>query len=204
MGRDHAYATDQAGLNWFMNTDFCPNQTSAANQSYRLEGLEGYLLPTCPTGFNCTGSNAAFQCVHLRGRPTSARPEGEDWALVPYALLPESGGGGLFANYTVTPPGTPTLAPGERDGCLGYAAMNIDSDGDAIIDGAELSFFSGVLNPHLNPNIDGDLLWDDVEYQPLGLVISDPLTACSTTTRGECDGLFRNGFEGQESFYAAQ
>ena len=204
LGRDHAYAINQIGLNWFMTNDFCSNQAVAENQSYRLEGLEGYLLPSCPLAGGCNSSGAAFQCIHIRGKPTSLRPEGEDWALIPYSMLPSTPGApSTFSGYTTTPTGAPTPAQGEQPGCLGYAAMNIDSDNDSLIDGVELSFFSGVSNPHLNPNIDDDLLTDDIEYQPLGLVMSNPLVACSTQNNGECDGLFRNGFEGETSFYVS-
>src|SRR5690606_10530910 len=108
--RDHAYAIDESGIGYFSSTDACagPDESKMVRQ-----GIEGYLLSTCPDGFTCLAENRAeeggLQCIYLRHREGTAHQE--DWALVLEDQLPGNEGSPYWS-HTGTAPG--------MEGCLGY------------------------------------------------------------------------------------
>jgi|GEM_PF-4936866 len=159
---DHAYGT-------FYVTAFSQRTNVRCNHgvdtSYVKEGIEGYLLPTCPEGpdgcYENTGNANAPQCLMLRYSDVDNS----------YALLMESElNKAKFSTYTGTADHLIFMDDAE---CLGYAYPNVDSDGDLVLDGMELILGT---NP-LDPDSDNDGLLDGEEYPPTSPVVSDPLIA---------------------------
>ncbi len=154
--RDHAYTTEQAGIDYFTQTDFCPADTGS--QTYQLDGIEGYILATCPAGMTCNGSDPSEpQKLYRRYSYTEQRI-----ALI----LQNQLGSPPFTTYTTDP-------WGGGDGFLGYVFPNIDTDGDTLPDGMERMLG---MNP-LSPDSDCDGKEDGAELpltqlQPAG---HDPL-----------------------------
>lgn len=174
--RDHGYAIDQAGIDYFTGQSFCATP-------YELQGIEGYLLPGCPSGFTCLPQNrhleGGLQCVYLRRRNGTGNQE--DWALILEDQLPGSPNS-PYPNHTLSAPGL--------NGCLGYVFIEMHSDGDTLIDGVE--FLLGT--DRTNSNTDGDCLADSQEYPPFGLPNSDP-RLYTPPGSGNCDVIFANGFQ---------
>ena len=67
---------------------------------------------------------------------------------------------------------------------MGYVFANIDSDNDDLIDGTERTIGTN----HNDPDSDDDYLCDGREYQPYGLMSSNPRFA-------DTSGVFISGFE---------
>ncbi len=172
---DSAYATDEAGIQFFLDTDLC---TGPDTSRMVRQGIEGYLLPDCPANFTCLPENRAqeggLQCVYLRRR--AGTPHMEDWALVLEDELPGAPDT-PYAQYTATAPG--------MEGCLGYAFIEMHSDGDTLNDGIE--FMLGT-DPH-NADTDGDCRLDSQEYPAFDLPASDPRVA-ETHDPLTCDSIF--------------
>jgi hypothetical protein len=155
--RDHVYTTEQTGIDYLTSTDFCPE---SGTQSYKLDGIEGYILGSCPTGMSCNGSNPTEpQKLYRRYSDSDEQ----------YALLIENQlSNPVFASYTYDPFAVPPA-----NGVLGYVLPNVDSDGDHIPDAMERML--GL--DHLSSDSDCDGVNDGVELpisglQPSGL---DPL-----------------------------
>jgi len=162
MGRDFMYATDsqQSTINYYTNNNFCAGM---ANTSYHTDGIEGYVLSTCPPGKYCDGraSEGGLQCLHVRGNSQS----GNDWALLLDEQLPGKPKNSIpFTNHTLIPQGM-------NNSCLGYMFKNMDSDNDGLIDGWELMLGT---NPN-NPDTDGDGMTDSVEFPPYGIQRTNPV-----------------------------
>ena len=158
---DHAYGTVKVTA--FGNPDI---RCNTDDTRYVWEGIEGYLLPSCPTGQTCyenSGDADAAQCLMLRY--SSADDS--------YALLMESElNKAKFNTYT----GTVDHLTGMSDAeCLGYVYPNVDSDNDLIIDGMELVLGT---NPN-DADSDNDGYTDGEEYPPTSPIVSDPLNANS-------------------------
>jgi hypothetical protein len=181
MNRDHGYAVNQTGIDYFTQTDLC---AGTGDLKMVLQGIEGYLLPPlCPSGFTCLPQNrhleGGLQCVYLRKRAGTTNPE--DWALVLADQLPGQPGS-PYPNHTGTAPGMGT--------CLGYVFTEMHSDGDSLIDGIE--FLLGTSRT--STNSDTDCLSDSQEYPPFGLPNSDP-RLYTPSGSGNCDVIFANDFE---------
>jgi hypothetical protein len=177
--RDHGYAINQTGIDYFTQTDFCPFN----DFKMKLQGIEGYLLPSCPPGFTCLPQNrhleGGLQCVYLRKRAGTTNPE--DWALLLHDQLPGNPGT-PFPNHTQSAP--------NMSGCLGYVFTEMHSDGDYLIDGIE--FLLGT--DRNDTNSDTDCLSDAQEYPPFGLPDSDPRLYTAPGS-GSCDVIFADDFE---------
>jgi hypothetical protein len=72
---------------------------------------------------------------------------------------------------------------------IGYAYPNVDTDGDALVDGFERVIGT---NP-TTMDSDGDGAIDSVEYPLAGVPISDPCAGPNVTCT--VNGLFADGFE---------
>lgn len=144
--RSSAYATDLVGFEYFETSDFCPQ---SGVQSYKFDGIEGYVLESCP---------AVFGTCNTFADPTAPQPLYRRYSSVEqsYALILGSQlGNPVFSTYT-------TSVPGGID-VIGYVFPNIDSDGDTLIDGMErmLGF-----NPNMQDS-DSDGVSDGMEYPML-------------------------------------
>ncbi len=149
--RDHVYTTEQAGINYFTQTDFCSDPDI---QSFQLDGIEGYVLEICPPEMTCDGNDPTEpQKLYRRYSFVEDRN-----ALILHSQL----GTAPFVTYTSDP-------WGGGDGFLGYVYPNIDSDGDTLPDGMERMLG---MNP-LSTDSDCDGIPDHIEFplaqlQPVG------------------------------------
>lgn len=119
--RDHFYTVDQSEVGYYTTGyDFCPSYPG--HQSYKLDGIEGYLLDDCPKNYDCDDMLDATAPKRLH-RLYSAISE-------TYALVLED---------DLTNPAWSTFSPFPSPGydVLGYAFRNTDSDNDSIPDGWE-------------------------------------------------------------------
>ena len=116
--RDHVYVTSVTQVATLIGTDRCPG--TPGMQTWKLDGIEGYVLNGCPTGYSCTGSDpSAPQALYRR-----------------YSATEESNALLLQTQLTSHPLyGADPLAAGA--GLIGYVFPNIDSDGDGLPDGFE-------------------------------------------------------------------
>ncbi len=155
--RDHVYSTSQAEIATLTTTDYCPGEPGI--QAFHVDGIEGYILPSCPVGMSCNGSDTREPRKLFR-RYSYAEDRN---ALVLESQL----GLPVFSTYTTDAWG------GGGSGLLGYVYPNIDSDLDSLIDG-----FEHILGTnHLSDDSDCDGIKDGIEYplaslQPSG---ADPL-----------------------------
>ena len=157
--RDHVYTTEQAGIDYYTQTDYCPDDPGL--QSYKLDGIEGYVLDGCPPNYNCdnTSDPSAPQKLYRR----------YNYSQQMYALiLAGQIGTTPFFGYDTDPNYNPLTL-----GVIGYVFPNVDSDYDGLPDGMERMYG---MNRFSN-NSDGDAYLDGVEFpitslQPNGL---DPL-----------------------------
>ncbi|MBL4659122.1 MAG: S8/S53 family peptidase [Alcanivoracaceae bacterium] len=163
---DHAYSTNE--INGFLYShDFCSQYII----NYLDEGIDGYILPSCPNGVNCyenTGNANDVQCLKLR-----YSTQDNSFALMMASEVNEPMFASYGTSYTNNSNGMSpinTLSGMSNAECLGYVFPNVDSDSDGVIDGMEL-----VLNT--DPNIadsDGDGVNDGDEYPLAGIPQSDP------------------------------
>ncbi|WP_223788738.1 S8 family peptidase [Marinicella meishanensis] len=176
---DHGYATTT--INKFVTDDFMKCQYT--HNPFVYEGIEGYLLPTCPVPGQCYGDvvGGGGSYGGGSGLGTGAGQVNTD-ATAPQCLkiryssvedshaLFMASEQSKFATYTTPITNYNGMADAE---CLGYVFPNVDSDTDGIIDGMEL-----VLGTDPNdPDSDGDGLLDGVEYPPASNYVSDPMIA---------------------------
>jgi len=131
--RSHVYTTDDDGgigsLQYYTSPtsgfDLCPGAGNPGNQVFRLDAIEGYVLPACPEGseFTCDDPFDPLepQCLY-RFRKGVA---GKQWALV----LERERNLPPYVGYNVA----------EGEDCIGYVFTHDDTDGDDLIDGAELT-----------------------------------------------------------------
>jgi serine protease len=104
--RDTTYTTQTTGVTAFKAV------------GYDLDGIEGYIFPTCTPEPACIPSGA----VRLYRR---YHPQRDDYAIFPESELAQM----VSQGYTST---------GGANEVIGYVYPNIDSDGDGLIDGFEL------------------------------------------------------------------
>jgi hypothetical protein len=182
MGRDYAYANNlsNAGIVSLLTTDFCP--LIPGTQSYRVDGIEGYTMATCPATL-CTTARPYAQWpiqLYLRGDSFAATAADRNWALVmntaplPVASRPPLAA--VLANHFFA------LANGEAN--LGYVFPNTDSDGDFLINGQEWL----IGTDPLNKDTDLDFTDDGEEFPAFGLTVSNPRVRLT-------EEIFGNGFE---------
>lgn len=163
---DHAYATERS--NGFGGSIRCGQYPN----NHLYEGIEGYILPTCPTGVDCyetSGNPNDAQCLKVR-----YSVQDNSFALMMASEVNKP----MFQSYGTDYPNiygqmTPisSLNNLENAECLGYVFPNVDTDNDGVIDGMEL-----VLGTDKdNPDTDGDCLNDGTEYPLAGIPVSDPL-----------------------------
>ena len=162
---DHAYSTDKnSGFN---QNNFC----SSYQIKYLYEGIDGYILPGCPSGVDCyetTGNADDAQCLKVR-----YSTQNKSFALMMASEVNEAmfqSYGTTFKNNLNQTVSITTLAGMSNAECLGYVFPNVDSDSDGIIDGMEL-----VLNTDPNDaDSDNDGVNDGDEYPLAGIPQSDP------------------------------
>jgi subtilisin family serine protease len=142
--------------NTFVHTRNCPNANGSESGEWRTfheDGIEGYLLATCPAEFApCTNTAdpSIPQAVYLRYSATA-----KSFALLLASQLSEP----QFANYLPIASRPASTAP------LGYAFKNVDTDGDGLIDGQERLLGTN----RLTVDSDCDGLGDGTEYPTLQL-----------------------------------
>jgi serine protease len=172
MDRLLSVATCDVRENTFDFTRRCPalnGSESLELRTFHNDGIEGYLLSTCPTQFgDCTNfaDPSVPQAVYLRYSATD-----KSFALLLGSQLTEP----QFSTYLPLGPRQPAAtAP------LGYAFKNIDTDSDGLIDGMERVLGSN----RLIADTDCDGASDGVEYPTLTLqgVGQDPMSGpCAVT-----------------------
>ncbi len=108
--RDHRYAIDDAEV------------LAAFNAGYYLDGVEGYVFPTCGADTSCsvTSCQPAGTVPLLRRR----NPAVDDQAVFPASEL----GSSQYAGYTEVV---------SSRACLGWVYANSDADADTVVDGFE-------------------------------------------------------------------
>lgn len=140
--RDHVYSTAASDVNFFESTDFC---SSAGSQHYEYEGIEGYILATCPPEFGTCDNFTDPSVPQALYRKYSYKDE--TYALVLASQISNP----VFSSYTHEVNGV---------NILGYVFPNVDTDSDGLIDGIERMIgtnrFSG--------DSDGDGVSDLSEY----------------------------------------
>ena len=104
--RDTTYTTQTTGVTAFKAV------------GYDLDGIEGYIFPTCTPEPACIPPGA----VRLYRR---YHPQRDDYAIFPESELAQM----ISQGYTST---------GGANDVIGYVYPNVDSDGDGLIDGFEL------------------------------------------------------------------
>jgi hypothetical protein len=160
--REHVYTTEQAGIDYFSNNDFC---VQTGRQSFHYEGVEGYIFRECPSGFTCNNLSDPSEPQALYRRYSTLHQMG--------ALLLESD----LLNPAYSSYSTDVYSAG--NGFLGYVFPNVDTDADGLPDG-----FERLLGMNrLIQDSDGDGCADFIEYplalaQPAG---RDPLVFQSGT-----------------------
>lgn len=153
----HAYLISQAEIAIYDQL----NQCGPSNEinTYKYDGIEGYIMNACPSGFSCDdlGDPSEPQILYRLYNPAEGRS----------ALLTESQISTLsFPGYTLPQPGLNLTQ-------LGYVFPNEDTDGDGLPDGMErmygLDWFS--------QDSDCDGLLDGDEFPVAGVqqVGLDPL-----------------------------
>jgi hypothetical protein len=145
-GRDHVYSTSWPEVLQLEVTDFCPS--SPGVQSYRFDGIEGYVLSACPVQFSgCSNFSDGVRPQALHRRYSNID---NSYALIPASKLslPQ------FQTYTTVLNGIDVL---------GYVPLNIDSDLDTLIDNYERHLGT---NPN-NSDSDCDGVSDGVEVPML-------------------------------------
>ncbi len=167
--RDHVYATSNADLVYFTTTDFCPKVDGV--QSYRREGIEGYVLSSCPTGaqfHSCKTLPPPYFAEEFRPVANTAWPQW--YGKVPQPLYrrynpnAEEGYILLLGSQLADPEFARFSGFVNGSGPIGYVFPNIDSDGDEVIDGQELLLNTSALGY----DSDCDGYSDGEEYPPLG------------------------------------
>ncbi len=170
---DHAYSTNKNNGFGF-GSNFC----SAYHINYIYEGIDGYILPECPTGMSCYNDL-------VRSHPVSNNPDWAQCLKVRYSdqdksfalMMASEINKPMFSTYGTTyrnqqnqmVPIT-TLAGMENAECLGYVFPNVDYDSDGIINGMEM-----VLGTDPNdPDTDNDGQNDGIEYPLAGIPQGDP------------------------------
>ena len=132
--RDHLYATSansDSDVNYFRN------------QGFDLDGVEGFLYPTC--GTDPCDDSCAPPSTELLKRLYKTIPS-TDYVLTPKSQESLWTGLGYVAMPSVS-------------ACLGFVAVNTDSDSDGVIDG-----FEELMGTHPGlPNSDCDGLQDGTE-----------------------------------------
>lgn len=151
---DHVYASSEAEL------------TTLRNSGYELEGVEGYVNAPPASGDPCSAASAPAGTVPIARRYNPTRG---DHAIFPLSELSSW----TAAGYT--------QITNDR-ACIGYAAPNADSDGDAVIDAFEELLGTDALAA----DSDCDGASDGAEV--LGYPRSEPLSA------GGCV-IFKDDFE---------
>lgn len=142
--------------------------SAARSAGYQLEGIEGYLYPTC--GANPCAANPGCNPPGTTPLHRRYHPELDD-----YALFPESERAAFEAQgYNVVPTG--------QAACLGYVYPNQSGDGDGLIDGFEAL----VGTDPEEPDSDCDGASDGTEV--LSFPYGDPRSAPGCL-------LFKDGFE---------
>jgi subtilisin family serine protease len=150
--RSHAYTTDDAGLSFYLNTyDNCITSNPRIDP-FRQEGIEGFLLASCPPGMSCNGSQpnepeALYRKVKYN--PFSGRTH-RVLLLAREVNRPE------FANFDET----------EGNALLGYVMPNLDSDQDGLPNAFEAA--TNGLSPTLLDS-DCDSISDQTELPLSGL-----------------------------------
>lgn len=159
--RDHVYTTSPTTANYYKTTDFC-----GTNSSYKSDGIEGYVMASCPSSVNGVSTNGCTnyadrslpQPLYLR---YNTSPGVESYALLlgSQLTLPE------FQGYQ------PLVG---RQHLVGYVFPNQDSDQDFLIDGQERLLGTS----HLHADTDCDGSFDGDEYPPFGFqaLSADPAT----------------------------
>lgn len=142
--RNSVYATSMTDVQAFEAADGCP--AVGGTQPYTFEGVEGYVMTSCPTQFagcNNPSNPAVPQALYRRYSATE-----QSYALIPAGQL----GNPIFSSYT-------------GNDVLGYVFPNVDSDNDGLIDGIEV--MKG-MNP-LSDDSDSDGIKDFVAYPMLSV-----------------------------------
>jgi subtilisin family serine protease len=111
--RDFSYTTTIQGVAYFKN-----NVVDANGVGYDLDGIEGYIFESCEGEPGCTPPPGTVKVYRMFNH------ERDD-----YAVFPDSELAAMVAAGYVEQPGLATV--------IGYAYPNVDSDGDALIDGWE-------------------------------------------------------------------
>ena len=144
--RDHRYSKNEAQAIAAEITDLCPNDAATVDfpkpHSFRVDGIEGFMLSSCPVGYSCNNASDPTEpqiLYQLTIPGTSQR------ALVMSGDRAKP----AYADYV--------NAPAEA---LGYVFPYIDTDSDGLIDG-----FERILGTHpWAIDSDCDTLSDATEY----------------------------------------
>ena len=155
--RDHVYTTELINVDALTTTDWCPLQPG--NQPFQYDAIEGYILASCPPGYNCDNPADGTAPQKLFRRHSYVENSN---ALLTQAQLALP----ALASYYSDP-------WGGGDGFLGYVFPNVDSDSDTLPDGLERIY--GMKWWSTDSDCDG--ISDEVEF-PMRAIQSasqDPL-----------------------------
>ncbi|PZQ19429.1 MAG: hypothetical protein DI564_01605 [Rhodanobacter denitrificans] len=119
--REHTYSVSMTEVGTLTSLpDLCATETGT--QLREFDGIEGYVMSSCPPSYVCDGSDPTAPQKLYRRRSTT---------LATNALLVQNQLGlSAFSTYTSVPWAA-------DDGFLGYVFPNSDQDGDTLIDGME-------------------------------------------------------------------
>lgn len=145
---EHAYATEQAVIDYLTGTDFCTGHGYTAQRTFNVDAIEGYVMATCPYGYTCNNFADGSEPQKLFRRYSAAE---DKWALLLESQLAS------FPSYTADWPGS--------TGFLGYVFPNVDTDGEGLPDGLERMYGMAIVGG----DSDCDGLADEVEFPIAGL-----------------------------------
>jgi subtilisin family serine protease len=164
--RDFSYTTTPEGVVYFKENVTDP----ATGQGYELDGIEGYIYPTCEPEPECI-PEGAVRLYRLYNETL------DDYVIFPQSELETW----QAADY------------GSQSGLadwIGYAYPNVDGDGDGLIDGFELLLGTDPANA----DTDCDGVSDGMEVHTYDRSDPDPaLHGYGDPLHGSC--LFSDGFE---------
>lgn len=157
--RAHYYGAGEAERTSLTTTGLSPSTVcadgtgSSANVLFRVDAQEGWVLPSCPSGLDCSDTAASIspKCIYRRTDTASGNT---------MLLIGGQRSSAAYSAYTTT---------WNRD-CIGYAYENVDSDGDGLPDGAEVVIGTSATAV----DSDGDNYNDNIEYPFAGYSLKDP------------------------------
>lgn len=173
--RKHVYVVDQGdtpgtpGTRGFFESRSSACSASETSSGYNADVVEGYIWrASLPNGSGETKPPPGTQALYRHYNAAT-----DDWILVLESERGLEEAGGPLAGYSAPPAGT------YGEALLGFVYPNVDTDGDGLVDGFELTVGT---DPDFADS-DCDQLSDRDEFPLDALPISDPVSGPNCAVR---------------------